>query len=603
MDNLLLWIITIITTLDNREGELIFRYIYSYLNSDKPYVRLWISSLTDKAIREGLSKLRPGNEFDNLYSAGKARSEADWLVGINASRALSISAGKNGFSLGRVQTPTLSIICRRYIENKEFKSIPYWKLEAMLDKDGILWKAVSETTFERRETAQSAVKAILADNITTDGHGCLSVLKVERKAVRTEPPLLYDLTALQKEANRKYSFSADTTLSLAQSLYEKKLITYPRTGSRYIGDDVFDEISGLIEFSKDGFGFENIVSEILRHELNRRSVDASKVTDHHALLITGNKPEQLSANEDKIYRMIMARMLEAFSETSQKDVLTVTLHGTDVDFVLKAEKVTYPGWKAVLNEKEEDEDKEVEFLPDFKEGENIRISSLKETEHKTKPKPLFTEATLLSAMENAGREIEDGEVRKAMDGCGIGTPATRANIIETLLLREYIRREKKTLVPTDKGMAVYDIVKDKRIANAEMTGMWELALAKIENGENDAARFNQEIKDYTGQICTELLESSIISKDNTELLTCPVCKNNSVKIYPKVAKCTSEGCEFRVFREVCGKMLTDKEVRSLITQGHTTTLKGLVSKAGKKFNAVLILKEDGSTSFEFKNNK
>jgi DNA topoisomerase-3 len=246
-------------------------------------------------------------------------------------------------------------------------------------------------------------------------------------------------------------------------------------------------------------------------------------------------------------------MLEAFSETSQKDVLTVTLHGADVDFVLKAEKVTYPGWKAVLNEKEEDEDKEVEFLPDFKEGENIRISSLKETEHKTKPKPLFTEATLLSAMENAGREIEDGEVRKAMDGCGIGTPATRANIIETLLLREYIRREKKTLVPTDKGMAVYDIVKDKRIANAEMTGMWELALAKIENGENDAARFNQEIKDYTGQICTELLESSIISKDNTELLTCPVCKNNSVKIYPKVAKCTSEGCEFRVFREVCGK--------------------------------------------------
>ena len=201
------------------------------------------------------------------------------------------------------------------------------------------------------------------------------------------------------------------------------------------------------------------------------------------------------------------------------------------------------------------------------------------------------------------KKISDGEVRKAMDGCGIGTPATRANILETLLLREYIRREKKTLVPTDKGMAVYDIVKDKRIANAEMTGMWELALAKIENGENDAARFNQEIKDYTGQICTELLESSIVSKDNTELLTCPVCKNNSVKIYPKVAKCTSEGCEFRIFREVCGKMLTDKDVRSLITQGHTSMLKGLVSKAGKKFNAVLILKEDGSTSFEFKNNK
>ena len=415
----------IVATDAGREGELIFRYLYAYLGCSQPFDRLWISSLTDTAIREGLQNLRDGKEYDNLYHAAKARSEADWLVGINGTQALTIAAGRGTYSVGRVQTPTLGMVCERYWEHKRFESKPFWQVHfGVVDADsGNILKFTSANRWADKGTATD-----IYNKVKDTGSAIITKVVTKRKVEKA--PLLYDLTTLQKEANRKYSFSADTTLSLAQSLYEKKLITYPRTGSRYIGDDVFDEISGLIEFSKNGFGFENIVPGILRHELNRRSVDASKVTDHHALLITGNKPEQLSANEDKIYRMIMARMLEAFSETSQKDVLTVTLLGADVDFVLKAENVTYLGWKAVLNEKEEDEDKEVEFLPDFKEGENIRISSLKETDHKTKPKPLFTEATLLSAMENAGREIEDGEVRKAMDGCGIGTPATRANIIE-----------------------------------------------------------------------------------------------------------------------------------------------------------------------------
>ena len=591
----------IVATDAGREGELIFRYIHSYLNCDKPFQRLWISSLTDKAIRDGFGKLRPGNEFDSLYEAGRSRSEADWLVGINASRALSISAGRNGFSLGRVQTPTLSIICKRYLENKAFTSVPFWRVEAIAEKDKVQWKAVSEQTFEQREAALSVADAILSDNRSADEKGLLSVSKVERKEVRDEPPLLYDLTSLQKEANKKYGLSADATLSLAQSLYEKKLTTYPRTGSRYIGEDVFEEIPDLLAFCRILPGLEDTVGVMPDNRLNRHSVDASKVTDHHALLVTGNVPGQLSDNEKKIYRMVAARMLEAFSEASLKIRVTAVLTGAGVNFNVKAEKLPVPGWRSILNEKQEDDGEYSGTLPDFKEGDKLEVCQVDVIEHKTKPKPLFSEATLLSAMENAGRDIEDGAVRKAIDGCGIGTPATRAGIIETLLLREYIRREKKTLVPTDKGLAVYQIVKDKQIANAEMTGQWEMALAGIENGERDARSFGEAIRNYTGQICRELLDATIIPKEESELFVCPVCGRKTVRIYPKVAKCTQEGCDFKVFRNVCGKMLSDAEVRRLLTDGRTPTLKGLTGKSGKKFNACLVLKHDGTTSFEFKN--
>lgn len=591
----------IVATDAGREGELIFRYVYSYLNCSKPFKRLWISSLTDKAIREGLSSLRSGSEFDNLYRAGKARSEADWLVGINASRALSISAGRNGYSLGRVQTPTLSIICKRYLENRNFRSVPYWKLEAVIEKENMKLKAVSDTNYDNRDKALSAVEAILKDDNATDGKGLLSVSKVERKAVRTEPPLLFDLTTLQKEANRKYGFSADTTLSIAQTLYEKKLTTYPRSGSRYIGDDIFEEIPELVRFAGKYYGFEQIAGSLLKGTLNRRSVDASKVTDHHALLVTGNRPSGLNADEDKIYRMILSRMLEAFSEASQKDTIQVLLESAGIRFMMKAETVTYKGWLAVLNEKVEDEEGIADSLPDFQEGEAAIATDLYDTEHKTKPKPLFTEATLLGAMENAGKEVEDSEARKAMSECGIGTPATRASIIETLILREYIRRDKKTLVPTDKGLAVYDIVKDRHIANAEMTGKWELALSKIENGEQDAEFFGRNIREYTGKICEEMLQCGISAVEAQNLIACPLCKKNTVRIYPKVVKCTDKECDFKVFREICGKMLSDKDIQTLLSKGRTPVLKGLAGKSGKKFNAAVVLKDDGTTAFEFSN--
>lgn len=589
----------IVATDAGREGELIFRYVYSYLNCTKPFKRLWISSLTDKAIREGLSSLRPGCEFDSLYRAGKARSEADWLVGINASRALSISAGRTGYSLGRVQTPTLAIICRRYLENRDFRSVPYWKLEAVTEKDGMKLKAVSVTSYDNRDEALSAVEAILQYGNATGGKGLLSVSRVERKAVRSEPPFLYDLTTLQKEANRKHGFSADTTLSIAQTLYEKKLTTYPRTGSRYISDDVFEEIPDLIRFAGDKFGYKEIADNLLSGNLNRHSVDTSKVTDHHALLITGNTPEGLDADEDKIYRMILSRMLEAFSEPSLKDTVQALSESAGIGFTLKAEAVTSKGWRAVLDEKDENEGSLTGMLPGFQEGEQLAISGLYATGHRTKPMPLFTEATLLGAMENAGKNVEDSEVREAMSGCGIGTPATRASIIETLIIREYIRRDKKTLVPTDKGLAVYEAVKDKQIANAEMTGQWELALSRIEKGELDAETFSKNMREYTGKICGEMLQCGISSAEGQDLLTCPVCRKDTVRTYPKVAKCTDKNCGFKVFREICGKTLSDKDIRSLLSKGRTPVLKGLAGKSGRKFNAAIVLREDGSAAFEF----
>ena len=581
----------IVATDAGREGELIFRYIYQHLGCRKPFDRLWISFLTDKAIREGLSNLKSGSCYDNLYHSAKARSEADWLVGINASRALSI-ARKGGYSLGRVQTPTLAMVCRRYIENRDFSSVPYWKLSALMEKEGVSLKAIGITDYKSKASAQTALTTLRSQSR-------LKVESVARKVTHTSPPLLYDLTALQKEANRRQGFSADKTLSIAQSLYEKKITTYPRTGSRYISEDVFEEVPVLLR--KIGIPLSN--------PLNRHSVDNAKVTDHHAIIPTGETPSGLSTDETTIYQMVVNRFVEAFSPNSEEERMLVRFtHGTNI-FTWKACRQISLGWKAVQKgkeveaEKKEDSDEQIlSSLPSLTEEEVLPLVSAEITEHKTKPKPLYTEATLLSAMEKAGKEVEDTESKKAMADCGIGTPATRANIIETLILRDYIRRDKKSIIPTEKGLAVYKIVKDKKIANAEMTGSWELALAAIEAGKMPSDKFAQGINSYVGTICEELLSLSSEQK-SYPVYRCPKCGQQSVGIYAKVAKCRHETCGFHVFREVCGILLSEDHIRDLISSGRTSILKGLTSKAGKKFNARLVLGEDYATSFEFENNK
>ena len=581
----------IVATDAGREGELIFRYIYQHLNCCKPFERLWISSLTDKAIREGLSNLKPGSSYDNLYYSAKARSEADWLVGINASRALSI-ARRGGYSLGRVQTPTLAMVCRRYIENRDFSSVPYWKLSALMEKEGVSLKAIGITDYESEASAQTALATLRSQSR-------LKVESVARKVTHTSPPLLYDLTALQKEANRRQGFSADKTLSIAQSLYEKKITTYPRTGSRYISEDVFEEVPALLRK----------IGKTLSNPLNRHSVDNAKVTDHHAIIPTGETPSGMSADESTIYQMVVNRFVEAFSPDSEEERMQVRFTDGTNTFTWKAYRQISLGWKAVQKgkeveaEKKEDGNEQVlSLLPNLAEGEILPLVNAEITEHKTKPKPLYTEATLLSAMENAGKEVEDAESKKAMAECGIGTPATRANIIETLILRDYIRRDKKSIIPTEKGLAVYEIVKDKKIANAEMTGSWELALAAIEAGKMPSDKFAQGINSYVGTICEELLSLSSEQK-SYPVYRCPKCGQQSVGIYAKVAKCRHESCGFHVFREVCGILLSEDNIRDLISSGRTPILKGLTSKAGKKFNARLVLKDDYTTTFEFEQNK
>ena len=581
----------IVATDAGREGELIFRYIYQYLDCKKPFDRLWISSLTDKAIREGLSNLKPGNYYDNLYHSAKARSEADWLVGINASRALSI-ARKGGYSLGRVQTPTLAMVCRRYIENRDFSSVPYWKLSVLTEKEGLSIKAIGSKDYESKASAQTALALLRSQSQ-------LKVESVTRKVAGTTPPLLYDLTALQKDANRRHGFSADKTLSIAQSLYEKKITTYPRTGSRYISEDVFEEVPVLLRK----------IGKTLSNPLNRHSVDNAKVTDHHAIIPTGETPSGLSTDEITIYQMVVNRFVEAFSPDSEEERMQVRFTDGTNTFTWKACRQISLGWKAVQKDKEVEAEKKedgdeyiLSSLPNLTEGEVLSLVNADITEHKTKPKPLYTEATLLSAMENAGKEVKEDDKRKAMAECGIGTPATRANIIETLILRDYIRRDKKAIIPTEKGLAVYEIVKDKKIANAEMTGSWELALAAIEAGKMPSDKFAQGINSYVGTICEELLSLSSEQK-SYPVYRCPKCGQQSVGIYAKVAKCRHETCGFHVFRDVCGIHLSEDNIRDLISSGRTPILKGLTSKAGKKFNARLVLKDDYTTTFEFEQNK
>lgn len=583
----------IVATDAGREGELIFRYIYNYLSCNKPFDRLWISSLTDQAIRGGLNNLRPGTQYDTLYLSAKARSQADWLVGINASQALSISAGSGVWSLGRVQTPTLAMICSRYLENKDFVPQKYWQHKLSLSKGGNVLTPVSEDKYNDRIDADKVAGQISQNEIAT-------VKSIKKKTVKQEPPLLYDLTALQKEANSKHSFSADKTLSIAQKLYEGKLITYPRTGSRYLSEDVFETVPELLS----GFSEHTLYGESVKrlNDLNKRSVNDAKVTDHHAIIVTGNKPGSLSGDEKQIFEMILCRMLEAFSTTCIKEQTTVRFEVQEKIFLVKGAIINQAGWRSVSGiMADENEKEENSTLPPLNESDRWNVDSTDTLEKQTKPRPLHTEASLLSVMETCGKELTDEAEREALKESGIGTPATRAAIIETLFSREYIIRNKKSLIPTNKGLVVYLAVKDKKIADVAMTGSWENALNKIATGGMNAADFHKGIEVYAGQITSELLTMHLEHKEEKARYTCPKCGKESVVLYPKVAKCKNEDCGYVIFRNKSGKDLSDKNLIDLLTKGKTSLIKGFRSKAEKMFDACLQLDDTLKAVFEFDN--
>ncbi|MCT3691161.1 topoisomerase C-terminal repeat-containing protein [Elizabethkingia anophelis] len=582
----------IVATDAGREGELIFRYIYEYLKCKIPFKRLWISSLTEKAIREGFESLQPGNNFTRLYESARARSRADWLIGINATQALSLAVGDGMYSLGRVQTPTLGLICKRYLENKDFKIQQYWQLELYHVHQFISFKSVSVHKWDKEKDAENILQTILKNRITAN------INSVDFKIINEQPPLLFDLTDLQKEANKRLDLSAEETLSIAQSLYEKQFITYPRTGSKYISEDVWEEIPNLVRSLREREMLEKAVASMKWNGFNKRIVNDLRVTDHHGLLITGKIPSALSVKENAVYDMIAFRMLESLCEICIKEVCDFKLEVLHHDFTARGCKVIQAGWRMIKGDFSGDETSVIQELPELRVNDEIKIKEAVIAGKKTQPPKLYTEGGLLFAMETAGKELKVKEEFKALQNIGIGTPATRSVIIETLLARDYIVREKKSLIPTEKGLMVYNLVKDMKIADVAMTAKWELAFQKIENGEEMPDRFQKEMEVYASAVTNELLQTTIMGEDVPHLI-CPKCKKEHLVIRDRIVKCPDAECNWMQFRQVCGVKLSLSDIESLVNKRKTTLIKSLKSNSGKKFNACIVLNDNAESLFEF----
>ena len=584
----------IVATDAGREGELIFRFIYNYLRCNKPFKRLWISSLTEASIKKGMASLEPGSKYDNLYEAGRLRAEADWIVGMNASTTLSSAIGRRGESLGRVQTPTLALICTRQIENKEFRSKPFWEVHAILNKDGADFKASLSCRFEAKAEAEEALREIQrrSDYIASE-------VAVTKKTINA--PLLYDLTGLQKEANRRNGYTADETLKALQSLYEKQVVTYPRTGSQYIDEEVFNSLPTIFSsLQKEGvLSGEQYDSVSRTMGENKRCVDGSKLTDHHALLPTGNSTSNLGGKEKVLFQMIVNRTLEAFSPPAIQ-VNTKVDFPTSLAHPLVARGVYYEflGWKGIVGKQGDEEEAtqkdESQSLPPLSKGDRASLQSATLKEGATKPRPLYTDSSLLAMMETAGKLVDDEELSQAIKDRGIGTPATRASIIETLIKRGYVERQKKSLVATDKGLSVYEVVKDISLSDVALTGEWELRLLGVERGVGSGPDFSNGIKDFTRQLCAELSNKSInYKKENFMNRKCPKCGKELYES-PKIAKCKDEECGFKLFKVIQSAKLTDKDVDALLAGGQTGVKSCVSSRTGKPFKASFKMKEDYS---------
>lgn len=574
----------IVATDAGREGELIFRYIYEYIGCRTPFKRLWISSLTEEAIRKGLSNLKDGSEYDNLSAAAHLRSQADWLVGFNASKMLRKTTGcKGNVSLGRVQTPTLGMICERYEQFTNFVPVPYWQIKATATKNGKKFNSLSEKQFQTRQEANNALEAAKTENT-------IKVLSVQKKRTSTKPPLLYDLTALQRDANKRYSLTAEETLKAAQSLYEKKLLSYPRTGSRYIPEDVFRTIPALLNKFKKNEIIGNYLQQLDCNNLCKRSVDDSKVTDHHALLPTGINPSDLTANEKNIFTLVLIRMAESFGENYVADNTNILLSSGGEKYKAHGSVPVYPGWKSVRGvkdnpEKEEKNDEEDnESLPELNEGEILPLADAIILDKETRPKPIHDDSSLLGEMETCGKNIDDEQAREAMKETGIGTQATRAAIIEALIKRGYVTREKKKLIPTEFGIEIWNMVKGRRIADVKTTGEWERDLTLVERGIKDAISFDSGIKDFVKEILADL-KANCHPVNYGLQANCPFCGQpmNDGKW-----SISCQSCEYKIPKELLGKKLPEKAIKSLISGKQTDVLNGFISKSGNKFNAALV---------------
>lgn len=542
-----------------REGELIFRYILALARCEnKPVRRLWLSSLTPQAIRTAFRSMRPLADYDNLYAAAKCRSEADWIVGLNATRYYTLRYGSSGilWSLGRVQTPVLAMIVRRDDEIRAFKSQPFWELMTNYRKTCFRY---SGDRFDKQDDAQS-----LLDRVS--GHPIV-IQKVNSKSESSSPPQLYDLTELQRDMNRRFGMSAANTLQSAQSLYESKLITYPRTDSRYLTTDIKQEVPTI---------FRNLQSlkptEIGKLDLNalpfgRRIVNNQKVTDHHAIIPTGSAPGRLADREQKVYEAILVRSIASFYPSCLKQVTTVDGVANKAPFRARGVRVVSPGWTELYPGKSGAQKGENDQpLPEFSQGESgphkpfIKQGQTAASKH-------FTENTLLGAMDTAGKLVEEVELREALKEKGLGTPATRAAIIETLLKRKYVQREKKNLVATDLGRYLVAIVQETNLKSPELTGEWESKLNQIEAGQTAPEGFMQEITEYARKIIDSTPERSI---DEETLGVCPQCGQPVIE-GKRAFGCSGwrEGCRFVLQPIYKDGKLDERQIRELLQYGVT----------------------------------
>lgn len=597
-----------------REGELIFRYTYEAANCTKPFKRLWISSMTDAAIKEGFSNLKDGSLYDNLYFSAKCRSEADWLVGINSSRAFTLKYDTL-LSVGRVQTPTLAIIVNRQIEINNFVPQDYFEVNSLYEGFKGVWfdRESKETKILGKKQAEELKEKIKYK----DGF----VTNIENDKKKQVPPLLYDLTELQRDCNKKFGYSAQKTLDIIQALYEKrKMVTYPRTDSRYISSDMIGKIKGvLLKLNIEPYKeYVSYLSKLPKLPISKRIVDDTKITDHHAIIPTDVSPNlnNLSKEEFNAYDLIVKRFLCVFYPNYEYTITRITTEVESENFLTKGKTILKLGWmelyKSYDKKASDDEDKNEDLdiaqqeLPKLRKKDKVHVVDAEVVQKKTKAANAYNEATLLSAMENAGRFVEDEELKEQLKDGGLGTPATRASIIERLIKVGYIARKGKTLYPTEKGMKLIEIVPFE-LKSPETTGKWEKGLTSISKGKLDSKRFMESIQRYVKYIIKEASQnkSSIIfqkdSKPNPNkktfqsLGTCPLCKKGHILQHSKGFYCSEwrNGCKFTIWKnqlEVFGIIFDAALITELIKSGRIENQSFIKAKTGEKALGTIELK-------------
>jgi DNA topoisomerase-3 len=597
-----------------REGELIFAYLYGLSGCKKPVLRLWISSLTREAIREGFDSLRDGRAMKPLEDAARSRGEADWIVGMNATRAYSVRFGRPGnvLSVGRVQTPTLKLLVDREREIEDFKPEKFWTVHARFRRDentydGV-WFKKKENRLKEREAAERIAEKMRG--------GTGTVRKAEKKTATEKPPLLYDLTELQRNANARFGFTAERTLRVAQALYEeRKLITYPRTSSRYLSKDMVgglkkraEATTALPELSP----FAERLLALPKLPVTKRIVDDSKVTDHHAIVPTNKKfSGSLPPDEAKIYDLVARRFLAVFFPAARFENTTVITEVKEETFLSRGRVVLEAGWRALYPDGVGGrKEKEPPVLPPIEVGQEWDVAKVGVKEGETKPPPRFSESALLGAMETAGKLVEDEELRQQMKDSGLGTPATRAATIERLIKVGYVEREKKVLVPTEKGRSLVGLLGESPLSSPELTARWEERLAKMEKGAEHRPDFMADISGFA----TALVEGvrgmegeklAAPSRSREPLGACPKCGSPVVET-KKAYGCSAwkqTGCDFAIWKQVSGKRLSEAQAKQLLTRGRTAQMKGFKSKAGKPYAAALKLDPEHRVRLEFENGR